>query len=578
MEILKKLNYLFDRKMKWKLVYLLVLILIGAGVELLGVSSILPVIQLGLQTDSVGDTFYGKWIEKVFNITEGRSILMILILFVICVYIFKNLYLYWMNDEICKFSMRTRKQLATRLMKAYMRQPYLYFLNKNTAEILRSLDSDVGQLYSVIQGVLMGVSCCITSLGILIYLMTTNIGMVCLVLVIFALVGLTAIKRIMNRLKKLGKESQDLVAEIIKYAKQSFEGIKEVKVLNREGYFVGEYNTVYTKQAEVGRRQTLYNLIPKYLIESVCIGAIMLYLAINVWLNDNFVEMIPQLAVFAVSAFKLLPTVNQLYSYLNGIMFNKASVDLVYRDIREVESYEDWQEDKERLSFQNSIQIKNVDFAYPDTNEKVLENVSLSIAKGDSIAMIGPSGGGKTTLVDIILGLLTPVAGEVRVDNQDIADNIRGWQKNIGYIPQSIYLIDDTIMKNVAFGVEEEQIDEEKVWKALESAQLKAFVEGLENGLYTNVGEQGTRISGGQRQRIGIARALYHNPEVLVFDEATSALDNATEKEVMEAIDGLKGSKTMIMIAHRLSTIENCDVVYKVEGKGVFLQNSPIKR
>lgn len=569
MDTLKKLNYLFNKKTKLNFILLLFIIILGAGVELLGVSSILPVIELGLDMESVGESRYGQILYNMFGITNGSIVLIILIISVMAIYIVKNIYLYWMNNRICKFSMNTKRELATRLMISYTRQPYLYFLNKNTAEILRSLNSDVSQLYATIQSVLLAISSCITSIGLIAFLLTTNLLMVCLIIAVFAVTGVTVIRNLLKKLKKMGRENQIYEAQIYICASQTFEGIKEVKILNREQFFLDQYQEVYKKQSEIGRKQTLYNLIPKYVIETVSICTILAYMGANVWLNDNFSTMIPDLAIFAVAAFRLLPMMNQVYSYINGIMYNKASVDLIYHDIREVEKYEDWQEECEELFLKEKIEINNVTFSYPDATDPVLDNVSLVIPKGYSVALVGQSGGGKSTLVDIILGLLKPEAGDVVVDGISVCENIRGWQKNIGYIPQTIYLLDDTIRKNIAFGIDENKIDDNRVWEVLRQAKLEEFVKDLPARLETEVGEDGTRLSGGQRQRIGIARALYHNPGVLVFDEATSALDTDTEKEVMEAIYGLKGTKTMIMIAHRLSTIENCDYIYRVEERKV---------
>jgi ABC-type multidrug transport system fused ATPase/permease subunit len=259
---------------------------------------------------------------------------------------------------------------------------------------------------------------------------------------------------------------------------------------------------------------------------------------------------------------------------VNTIIFGKAAVDLVYNDIKEIEELEkknaklreEAGKNGSEVVFEDSIKAEGVSFRYEEATTDVFSGVNLEIKKGHSTAFIGPSGGGKTTMVDILLGLLDPTEGKVTVDGRNIKDTKSYWYKHLGYIPQNIYLTDDTIRKNVAFGIDEKEIDDKKVWQALEEAQLDDFVKGLPDGLDTKVGERGSRISGGQRQRIGIARALYRNPEVLVFDEATSALDTETEKEVMKAVDSLHGSKTIIMIAHRLSTIENCDEVYRIEG------------
>ncbi len=366
---------------------------------------------------------------------------------------------------------------------------------------------------------------------------------------------------------KLGRANQGYAASLIKYLQQAFEGIKEIKVLNTEGYFSSMYDGVYKGYTDNNRKFRVANMLPKYLIETVVIVGIMGYMAFNIKFNSNYSAIVPQLAAFVAAAYKLLPSVNSLYTYINSIQFYKASVDLLYHDIKEIESFENEvsEEVEEELPFSDEIVMEHVDFRYEDAEKEVLKDCTLRIKKGQSVALIGPSGGGKTTTADLLLGLQTPNHGKITVDGIDIAKHMRSWHKRISYIPQSIFLIDDTIRNNVAFGIPQEEIDDKQVWKALEDASLKEFVESLPEKLDTLVGERGVRISGGQRQRIGIARAIYRNPEILFFDEATSALDNETEKEVMKAIDGLHGSKTMLMIAHRLSTIENCDLIYNVE-------------
>ena len=277
--------------------------------------------------------------------------------------------------------------------------------------------------------------------------------------------------------------------------------------------------------------------------------------------------------MFAVAAFRLLPSFNRITNFLSIILFNKPAVDAVYHDLKEIEQIEkgtnyNEKENVKRTQLKKKIEIRNVCFHYPESEQKVLDMVSFEIKKNQSVAFIGPSGAGKTTLADILLGALAPTYGEIKVDGENINENLRSWQKNLGYIPQTIYLMDDTIKNNIAFGIEESEIDQKKLEEAIEKAQLRDFIEALPEGLETEVGERGVKLSGGQRQRIGIARALYNDPDVLVLDEATSALDNDTEKAVMEAIENLSGSKTLIIIAHRLTTIQNCDIVFEVkEGK-----------
>lgn len=572
MNLIKKFCYLFDYKLKLKFVGMIFVILFGAAAELLGVSMILPIVTLATDPQAVQTNRYCRLITRVTGIEETNHVLLVLIVAMIGVYLIKNIYLAWMTYAMNSFSKNTRLHFSTKLMEAYMKQPYSYFLHKNTAEILRSVNSDTSNMYTVIINVLQLISQGITSVVLVLFLAISNIGMTLVVAFLLALCAGVVILLIQKKMRRLGDTYHDINADIIKCSKQAFEGIKEVKIMNKERYFIGEYSDVYHRATKLELAYNLLSYIPKYLIETIAIGGILGYLAVVILLGGSLSAMIPQLSVFAVAAFRLLPSVNSLYASFTNIAYNMASIDLIYHDIRSVEDVDDSNIGTigcEQLQFNHAIEVKNLSFTYDQSDKVILDDVSVTIHKGESVAFIGESGGGKTTLVDNILGILTPQKGNILVDGVNINEMMQSWHRDIGYIPQTIFMMDDTVRRNVAFGVRNEEIDDEKVWEALRKAQLEEFVKQMEHGLDTEVGEAGMRLSGGQRQRIGIARALYHNPDILVFDEATSALDNETEKEVMAAIDALHGSKTMIMIAHRLTTIENCDHVYRVEDRNI---------
>ena len=372
---------------------------------------------------------------------------------------------------------------------------------------------------------------------------------------------------------KLGRQNEFYNAKLFQWINQSLGGIKEVKILQREKYFIDSYRTNYKKVIWGARVNELLAAVPKYIVETVAIVGLVLAIIVKLLFGHGALEtFVPQMAVFAVAAFRLLPSVGKINAYVNNVMYTKASLDMIYQDLCEIEKNKpievEWEGKTENWKFMKGVFAEHITYHYPDSDTEVLHDITLEIPKGKTVALIGPSGAGKTTLADIILGLLPPVSGVVRMDDKNIYENLRSWRQKLGYIPQSIYLSDDTIRNNVAFGIYEDQIDDDAIWKALEKAQLKDFVQGLEKGLDTYVGDRGVRLSGGQRQRIGIARALYHDPEILVLDEATSALDSSTEQAVMESIESLQGLKTMVIIAHRLTTIKNADLIYEVvEGK-----------
>lgn len=574
MKTLKELNYLLDTKMKIRVLLLFFMVLLGSVAELVGVAIVLPIVDIAMDTEGINDSFYTRFITSMTGATEKRDILLWLVATTIIIYILKNCYLLFMNRQLYKFSADIKRQMATRLMKSYLKQSYSYFLRCNTSDLIRSINSDTAQLYEIVINVLQVASNGLTALGIVIYLSITNFWMTMVVAILLVFCAFLLVFVFQKTLRNMGRRNQKLSGFMIKYLQETFEGIKMIKLLNNEKHFIEQYNASYKEVASISIKSSTYGVLPKYMIEVVCITGIMGYLGGNVLYNPNYMELMPQLAVFCVAAYKLLPSVNALNGYINTIIFHRASIELVYNDIKEADkmekTFEKNDSESKEFLFNDVIKLENVSFGYTGSDKNIITDANLEIRKGNSVAFVGASGGGKTTTADIILSLLSPTVGKVTVDGVDIKDNIWGWRKKIGYIPQSIYLTDDSIKRNVAFGIDDEEINEDEVWRALKDAQLYDFVKSLPDGLDTPVGERGTRISGGQRQRIGIARALYRNPEILVFDEATSALDNETEKEVMRAIEGLQGSKTMIMIAHRLSTIENCDVVYKIENGAII--------
>ncbi len=575
--LLKQIGYVIDHQTRWKLVGVFVIIVIGALAELVGVSILLPIINLAIEPQEIYGNIYCKLIMRVTGLYETQQVILTLIIVTMLVYIFKNIYLAWMTNITFRFTLSMQRSISTRLMRAYMNQPYSFFVENNSAELLRNINADTSNFREVIINCLNILSNALLCLALFIYLVRTNwkitFLVAALILICFALVYFLTNRR----MRELGREKQKIHGKIIQTLQEAFQGIKEVKILRRQNYFVDAYEQNYEKSAKVAAKNNILSVLPKYVIEAVAFCAILLCLAIAVVIQGGYSSLIGQLSVFAVAAFKLLPAVNAIYAYVSTVLYHKASVDLVYRDIVEADRLQKAYEEKRRnnagiknIEFQKCITLTHVHFNYDKGTEEVLSDVNLTIEKGQSVGIMGKSGGGKTTTVDVILGLLDPQAGNVEVDGQDIQLYKNEWLAHIGYIPQSIYLADTTIRENIAFGVPESEIDDLRIREAMKEAQLTEFVETLPKGEYTEIGEAGVRLSGGQRQRIGIARALYNNPEVLVLDEATSALDNETETTVMEAIDSLHGKKTLIIIAHRLTTIRNCDVIYEIaDGKAV---------
>ncbi len=573
MTVLKKLDYLLDKKTKRSLVILFFMLLMVSVAELLGVTVVLPIVELAMGQGGMEENKWAALIIKYTGAQTKEDVLLWMIALTIFIYIIKNIYVCFVYSKQFRFSAALKRDMATRLMRAYLKQPYAFFLNHNTSELMRSVNTDTAQLFQLISNLITVFSNVLTALCIIVFLALTNIMMTLTVSVIMGSCLLIVIFGLQKKNRKNGYINQQVNGFLLKHLKQAFEGVKEIKVMNIENEFIRMYDEQYKRSTDLDVKYALYNTMPKYMIEVFAVISVLGFLGANLIFNADYQALIPQLATFAIAAFKLLPSVNAIYASFNAAVYHRASLDLVYRDIKKADelSSETGLEDggAEEVVFNDVIRMEDISFKYETAEDAVLKDVNLEIKKGQSVALIGASGGGKTTTADIILSLLKPQKGKVTVDGRDISENVRGWRRKLGYIPQFIYLTDESIRRNVAFGIEEDKIDDEQVWKALEDAQLKEFVEELPDGLDTVVGERGARISGGQRQRVGIARALYKDPEVLVFDEATSALDAETEKEVMKSVDSLSGRKTIIMIAHRLSTIENCDVVYKVENADI---------
>ena len=572
--MVKKLRYVFDRKDKIKLVGLAILMVIGSVLELLAVAVFNPFIEVLMQTSSIEDDSFLKLFFTHIHLNGIEQYLVVLSALIAVIYLVKNIYLSFLQNVILSFSYTTRMNLATRLLTTYMNEPYTFHLSKNIAEMQRCLQSDTSQFMSLINSCLQLTVEMVTCLALAAYLFHTSHSITVLLLLCIGLFFMIS-KKVSSR---LGRQNENYNAKLFQWINQSLGGIKELKILQREEYFIDSYKTNYKKLIWGARVNELIAALPKYIVETVAMVGLVFAIIIKLLFGHGALEtFIPQIAVFAVAAFRLLPSVGRVNAYINSIMYNKASLDMIYDDLKEIDSEPvqeiEWQEKKEKWIFTKGVTVEHVSYHYPDSDVEVLHDISLEIPKGKTVALIGPSGAGKTTLADIILGLLPPVSGVVRMDQHNVYENLRSWREKLGYIPQSIYLSDDTIRNNVAFGIYEAQIDDNAIWKALEKAQLKEFVQGLENGLDTYVGDRGVRLSGGQRQRIGIARALYHDPEILVLDEATSALDSSTEQAVMESIESLQGLKTMIIIAHRLTTIKNADLVYEVSGGNVTLRD-----
>lgn len=570
MNVIKMIAYVFTKRQKAGITLLLAVIIIGAFLELAGVAIIMPFMDAIIDPNYIEWNQYAAFVYDLFALSSITQFIVLSSIALIFVYIIKNVFTVFMYRVQYHFLCNYQMQVAEKMLKCYIRQPYLYHLAHGSTEMIRNVNDDVRSFFNVvINGIQLITEVCVCFvLVVFLFYQDKSITVgICLVLIFFTFSYLFFIKK---RVSFMGEETRKYIHNINKGIVNSFSGIKEVKILDREKYFVGDFHDNYRKYVGYQIKYFFYAQLPKPLMETVCIAGMLGVIAIKLLNGTDANYFIPTISVFAVAALRMIPSFSKVAVNINNITFSMPAVKVIYQSLKDMESLitdgEEKKAESKEILFNHSISINSVGFRYPGVEKFVLKEADLVIPKNKSVAFVGPSGEGKTTLADIILGLLVAESGAVLADGIDVSENITAWHEKLGYIPQAIYLMEDSIKNNIVFGLPEDEIDESRLWNALEDAQIKDFVLGLADGLDTEVGERGIRLSGGQRQRLGIARALYNNPEILVLDEATSALDSDTEKAVMDAIERLAGKKTLIIIAHRLSTIENCDIVYEVSG------------
>lgn len=573
-KILKKLNVLLDKKQKKIMASLILVMLVGAALELMGVGLIYEVATVITDPNVLEKRASLAWVYEKLNMESMTQFSIFIMGLLILVFAVKNAYLFFQNKVQFQFVYSNQFATSRRMMINFMERPYEYYLNADTSVIQRSITSDVNNMYGLILSLLQLVSEIIVFFCLTVYCLKTDVVMTGTVAVL--LIGvLIIIKWVLKPImRKAGEENQEYYSGLYKWIDQSVMGVKEIKVANKESYFINEYCKCGAGYVNAVQRYNLYNATPRLLIETVAIAGMIVYMMIRIAGGTPVTDIMPQLMTLAVAAMRLIPSANRINNYLTSIAyfepFFMGVTDNLQEEIRDenVNYDEDIYMQKkhiEKLPITKEILLRDITYKYPNSEALIFDHATMHIPVGKSVGIVGTSGAGKTTVVDIMLGLLRLETGSILADGVEVREHYESWLKNIGYIPQTIFMIDSTIRKNVAFGYAEEDIDDEKVWQALKEAQLDEFVRGLPEGLNTSIGERGIRISGGQRQRIGIARALFEDPEVLVLDEATSALDNETEAAIMDSINRLHGRKTLVIIAHRLQTIEKCDIVYRVE-------------
>jgi ATP-binding cassette, subfamily B, bacterial PglK len=587
--------YILQNKRK-KLLLLSLLFLLVSGLEAVGTGLVGPFISMATNPGIVNTSPWLKRIYALFNFNSPQQFLVAWGSVVVLMFYLKAWISFNAQKQIFSFSFGQQGELSSRLMKHYLAAPYTFHLSRNSAALIQNI---LNETHIFANGLMIPLLTSVCNVVIIIALVILLIATNYLAMVIIGgivLLSYAIYQRFKDRLATWGKEGSDSRTAMIRLINHGLGGLKETRVIGCEPYFAAQLDAEAKRYGESASLAVSFSNLPRYMIEAFLITFLILFTFLFIQTNPNNPDQLSAvLGIFALASIRLLPAVGNLLTAINGIRYNSHSLDLLYHDLKQLEQLDfansmrllepktiqpkpqtstrpGLSPDPPNLStpiapmkFSDRILLDQVIYRYPESSQDSLQGITLDIKKGESIGLIGKSGAGKTTLVDVILGLLTPQAGDIQVDGQSIYGNIRAWQNLIGYVPQSIFLIDDTLERNIAFGIPDELIDGDRLIAALRAAQLYDFIQQMPDGLQTMVGERGVMLSGGQRQRVGIARALYHEREILIFDEATAALDNETEFLVTEAIQALSGTKTMIIIAHRLSTLEHCDRVYRLE-------------
>ena len=561
-ETLRKLWALVPPNMRFKTIWQVLLMIVGSVLEMIGIALIMPIVTV--ITDSTNGTNNSilKPVYVRLGILKSTDIVVFVLLLLAFVFAVKSVFSVYLNWAQIDFGRRIEQDISSKLFQSFMNRPYLFHLQRNSADLIYSINSEVGQFSGAIVLILSVLSetLVVAALGVLV--LYTNLWAsisTLLMLLVAAIIYNRVVRRQLNSLAvTLKKESP----KKIQYVSQGFGGIKDVTVLGLSESFTTQFDKQNFLLGKTASRYGLLTKVPAIWIEFVAVLGLVVTILVMLTQETDPRRIAPVLGLLTAVSFRFVPSTNRLIVATNRLRVVRPAIDSIYN---EVQSSSDRVKLVHLGAFKSQIEMRNLSFSYPHTITPSLQNTNVVVRKGETVGFIGPSGAGKSTLVDVILGLLPPTSGELLIDGIDMYKNNLEWQSTIGYVAQSIYLIDDTIRRNVAFGIAEHEIDDVALERALKSAQLWDFVDGLPEKTQTIVGERGVRVSGGQRQRIGIARALYHEPQVLVLDEATSSLDIDTETEVMSAIRALHGFKTILIVAHRLSTVQHCDRVYKIE-------------
>ncbi|MEQ9237523.1 ABC transporter ATP-binding protein [Coleofasciculus sp. E2-BRE-01] len=582
-DYLSKVLYVLTGSRK-SLIFLLLVFIFTSILEAFGIGLVGPFISLASNPESIKSIAVLDWVYRKSGFESPQQFIPIVGFVIIAIFCVQALLYFLAQTYIYRYTHQQKSRLIARLLKAYLTAPYTFYLKQNTASIIKNIITETNVFTNACLLSLLLFATNGIVIGVLMGLMAYSSPLLLVMILVILVPTVLLFNKFGYRFKQWGRTQSETQREMIRTVNHGLGGLKETRVIGCESYFENKMDEQVRKYARAATLSQASNILPNIFIKTCLIVFVVLFVSLfNIFFTESGQDLTAVMGVFAVAAVRLIPASSQFISAMAKMRTSSHALDMLYLDLKEIEKREVHnrleslngstakepvkRENKDRslLSFTNQIELIDVTYRYPAASELSLDQISFKIKKGESIALIGKSGAGKTTLVDVILGLLELESGDIQVDGVSIYENLRSWQNLVGYIPQSIFLTDDTIERNIAFGVPDNQIDQGRLYKAIQAAQLEELIEQLPDGIKTGVGERGVRLSGGQRQRIGIARAIYHEREILVLDEATAALDNETESRVTSAINALAGTKTLIVIAHRLSTVENCDRIYMLE-------------
>ena len=571
--MLNKLNFLLSKKQTGSLIYITILLFFGMVLEIFGLGVIVPMLTFILEPDSLGQFLKNSTFIKNIGITNQSNFLYFFLIGIVLLYVIKTIVIIYLVYKQNRFITDLYSDFSVNLFNNYINQNYSFHLNKNSSILVKNIQVEVNLFRSFLSSwitIVIETSLLLAIMLTLIFIEPIGALSIGLFFSILSIVMFSISKK---KLKSWGKKREVIDSSISKHILETFGGIKDILILGRKNYFEKYFFKVSKERSRILKNYLTISQTPRYFFELVAIFGLVGFIFIMILIGKDNTELISILGVFVAATFRMIPSFNRIFSAFQNAKYYTSSVDLMYKEFKSFYKNQTENNYIKSKDFNSKIEIRNLTFSYSKSKDLVLKKINLTINKGDSIGIIGESGSGKSTLVDLLMGLYKPKDGKIMIDGVDIHNNTRNWQNKIGYVPQSIFLTDDSILKNIALGIDENLIDFELINSVVKASQLEKFIHSLDEGINTQVGERGVQLSGGQLQRIGIARALYNQPEILILDEATASLDYNTEINVMEAIKNIKKDKTLIIVAHRLTTIDDCDYIYKIEKGEINIKN-----